>query len=153
MTLKRGYANAAAPGHTGVIQAGGGMTTAFIDTSVLIHLYRKHPEALAWLKTQTELLSVSSITWREFIDGAPSKNGLKLCLSILDNFELVRLSEADQDWAMLQLRRYCLSKGVHDEDCLIASVCYRLQVPIYTQNVKDLRKLLPGALVKRPFGA
>jgi predicted nucleic acid-binding protein len=118
---------------------------------VLIHLYRKHPDALAWLKAQTEALSVSSITWLEFIDGVPSKNGLKLCLSILDRFELMRLSEADQDWAMLQLRHNRLSKGVHDEDCLIASVCHRLQVPIYTQNVKDMRKLLPSELVKLPF--
>jgi predicted nucleic acid-binding protein len=127
------------------------MTSGFVDTSVLIHLYRKHPDALAWLKAQTERLSVSSITWLEFIDGAPSKNGLKLCLSILDGFELVWLSEADQDWAMLQLQQYRLGKGVHDEDCLIASVCHRLQVPIYPQNVKDMTKLLPRALVKQPF--
>jgi predicted nucleic acid-binding protein len=129
------------------------MTTAFVDTSVLIHLYRKQPDALAWIKAQTGLLSVSSVTWLEFIDGAPSNQGLKLCLSILDNFELVRLNEEDQDWAMSQLRRYRLSKGVHDEDCLIASVCHRLQVPIYTQNLKDMRKLLPSALVIRPFVA
>ena len=127
------------------------MTSGFVDTSLLIHLYRKHPDALAWLKAQTEQLSVSSIVWLEFIDGAPSRNGLKLCLSILDTFELIRLSEADQDWAMLQLQRYRLNKGIHDEDCLIASVCHRLQVPIYTQNLKDMRKLLPSPLVKQPF--
>jgi len=108
---------------------------------------------LAWLKGQTESMSVCSITWLEFIDGAPSKVGLKLCLSILDSFELIRLTEADQDWAMTQLQSHRLSKGVHDADCLIASVCHRLQVPIYTQNVKDMRKLLPSALVKRPFAA
>jgi predicted nucleic acid-binding protein len=129
------------------------VTTAFIDTSILIHLYRKHPNAVAWLKSQTQLLSITSIVWLEFMDGVPSKTGQKFCLSILDNFELIRLIEADQDWAMSQLKLYRLSKGVHDEDCLVASVCHRLQVPIYTHNVKDMQKLLPNTLVKRPFTA
>jgi hypothetical protein len=36
------------------------MTSGFVDTSVLIHLYRKHPDALAWLKAQTERRSLIS---------------------------------------------------------------------------------------------
>ena len=129
------------------------MTIAFIDTSVLIHLYRQHPEALLWFNGQETQLSVSSITWLEFMDGAPSKTGQTLCLSILSKFELIRLSDSDQDWAMQQIKDYRLSRGVHPDDCLIASTCHRLQVPIYTQNVKDTRKLLPETLVKRPFVA
>ena len=129
------------------------MTIALVDTSVLIHLYRRHEAALAWFKTQQEQLSFSSITWLEFIDGTPSNTGLNLCLSILSNFELIRLNDNDQDWAMEQSRGNRLSRGVHPDDCLIASTCHRLGVPIYTQNVKDLKKLLPDSLVIRPFTA
>ncbi len=129
------------------------MTTAFVDTSVLIHLYRKNLAAQEWFSLQTEQLSVSSITWMEFMDGVPSKVGQTLCLSILSQFELIRLTDADQDWAMLQMELYRLSDGVHINDCLIASLCYRLNVPIYTHNVKDLQKLLPSMLVAKPFDA
>ncbi len=129
------------------------MTVALVDTSVLIHLYRKHPAALAWFNSQRDQLSISSITWLEFIDGAPSKAGLVLCLSILTQFELLHLTKEDQDWAMQQMETYRLSVGVHIDDCLIASVCHRLQVPIYTHNVKDIVKILPASLVIRPFVA
>ena len=127
------------------------MTTALVDTSVLIHLFRKRPEARKWFDAQTSTLSVSTITWLEFIDGVPNKAGQALCLSILSDLELIRLTDEDQDWAMQQLSRYRLSDGVHPDDCLIAAVCHRLQVPIYTHNVKDLVKLLPETLVIRPF--
>ena|SRR5258708_971638 len=129
------------------------MTVGFVDTSVLIHLYRRHPAAQSWFVTQTQVLSVTSITWLEFVDGAPSKAGLTLCLSILAQFELIRLTSTDQNWAMKQMQTYGLSRGVHPNDCLIASVCHRLQVPIYTHNLKDLRKVLPAKLVIKPFAA
>src|SRR5688572_19359374 len=119
------------------------MTSGFVDTSVLIHLYRNHPAAKSWFNSQSVPLSVTSITWLEFLDGAPSKAGLALCLSLLSEFELIHLIELDQDWAMQQLQSHRLSQGIHANDCLIASVCHRLQVPIYTNNVKDLQKLLP----------
>jgi predicted nucleic acid-binding protein len=129
------------------------VTIALVDTSVLIHLYRKHSAALSWFNSQDEPLSVSSISWLEFIDGAPSTTGQVLCLSILSQLELIRVNDADQDWAMQQMRAYRLSKGVHPDDCLIASACHRLQVRLYTHNVKDMKKVLPDSLVKRPFVA
>jgi hypothetical protein len=36
-------------------------------------------------------------------------------------------------------------------DCLIASVVHRLQVPVYTHNLKDMRVLLNEALVIKPY--
>jgi len=56
------------------------MTIGLIDTSILIHLFRKHPAAEAWFTGQTVQFSVSSITWLEFIDGVPNKAGLAKCL-------------------------------------------------------------------------
>ena len=129
------------------------MTIALVDTSGLIHLFRKHPAALTWFNTQPNRLSISTTTWLEFMDGVPNRAGQALCLSLLAQFELIHQTEADQDWAMQQLALYRLSDGVHPEDCLIASICHRLQVPIYTHNVKDLQKLLPGHLIIRPFVA
>jgi predicted nucleic acid-binding protein len=87
------------------------------------------------------------------MEGAPSKAGQALCLSLIAQFELLRLTDVDQDWAMKQMVDYRLSRGVHSADCLIASICHRLQVPIYTHNVKDMVKILPSTLVIRPFVA
>src|SRR5258708_27955898 len=112
------------------------MASAYVDTSVLIHLYRKNLAAQEWFSLQTQQLSVSSITWMEFMDGVPSKVGQTLCLSILSQFELIRLTDADQDWAILQMELYRLSHGVHINDCLIASLFYRFNVPIYTHKFK-----------------
>lgn len=69
----------------------------------------------------------------------------------MKRFDMEYLTRADMDWAMEQMERYRLSRGVEINDCLIASVAYRLQVPIYTQNQKDFLKLLPPKLVIQPF--
>jgi predicted nucleic acid-binding protein len=58
--------------------------------------------------------------------------------------------QADQDWAMEQMERYRLSHGVGVNDCLIASVAYRLQVPLYTHNLKDMTPML-GKLAVKPY--
>jgi predicted nucleic acid-binding protein len=52
---------------------------------------------------------------------------------------------------MQQLERYRLSHGVGINDCLIASVAHRLQLPLYTHNLKDMRVLLGETLVIKPY--
>jgi len=59
--------------------------------------------------------------------------------------------ESDQQWAMQQMLQYRLSHGVSLTDCLIASVCYRFQVPLYTDNVKDFLPILDHKLVIKPY--
>jgi len=87
----------------------------------------------------------------ETIYGAPGKSGQTACKAWLDQFEVAHLAPSDQEWAMEQMLRYRLSKGVEINDCLIASVCYRLQLPLYTHNTKDMVKLLPASLVIKPY--
>ncbi len=50
---------------------------------------------------------------------------------------------------MEQMERYRLSHGVTINDCLIASVAYRLEVPLYTHNIKDMTPLF-GKLAVKP---
>ena len=47
--------------------------------------------------------------------------------------------------------RYRLSHGMSFKDSLIASICYRLQIPIDTRNTKDFVILLPAQLVIKPY--
>jgi len=90
------------------------------------------------------------MTWLEVMHGAGSKANEAASKTILNRFELVYLSQADQDWAMQQVERYHLSHGISINDSLIASVAYRLQVPLYTHNLKDMVPLL-GRLAIKPY--
>jgi predicted nucleic acid-binding protein len=127
------------------------MTVGLVDTTVIIHLFRKQPAAHAWLKAQTEPLSLTSITWLEVMHGAPGKAGQQTCEVIMSQFELISLTDIDQAWAMRQMKLYRLSHGVGIMDCLIASVAFRLQVPLYTHNLKHMRLLLNDTLVVQPY--
>lgn len=126
------------------------MSIGLIDTNILIGVYRNNPAAMAWFAAQ-EALAVCSVAWLEFMEGARGKAGQRRCLEILAPLDLVFVAEGDQRWAMGQVLRYRLSHGVSFKDCLIASVAYRLQVPLYTQNVKDFEPLLGVALVSQPY--
>jgi predicted nucleic acid-binding protein len=127
------------------------MTAGVVDSTVIIHVFRKNPAARDWLNAQPVRLLVTPITWMEVIDGAPGKAGQATCKAILSQFDMEYLTPTDMDWAMQQLERYRLSQGVGIHDCLIASVCHRLQVPIYTHNLKDMRVLLDETLVIKPY--
>jgi predicted nucleic acid-binding protein len=51
---------------------------------------------------------------------------------------------------MEQLEQLQFTHHVGKEDCLIASVAFRLQLPLYTHNVKDMAPML-GSLVIQPY--
>jgi predicted nucleic acid-binding protein len=101
------------------------VTVGVVDTTVIIHLFRRNPLARAWFAAQTDQLSLTTITWMEVMYGAPGKAGQADCRAILDQFELIHLTSADQAWAMQVLEAHRLSQGLGIMDCLIASVCHR----------------------------
>ncbi|HVU15267.1 MAG TPA: PIN domain-containing protein [Phototrophicaceae bacterium] len=127
------------------------MTVGIVDSTVIVHLYRREPAALDWYGSQSRQLSVTPITWMEIIYGAGSRSNLARCKTILSQFSMEYLTPADMDWAMQQMENLRLSHGVATNDTLIASVCQRLQVPLYTHNVKHMLVLLPTSLVVKPY--
>lgn len=82
--------------------------------------------------------------------GAGSKVKQTACKALLSQFDLIHLIGVDQNWAMQQMENYRLSHGVTTDDCLIASVAYRLQVPLYTHNLKDMTPMI-GSLAVQPY--
>jgi predicted nucleic acid-binding protein len=127
------------------------MTLGVVDSTVVIHVFRKNTAARAWIDVQSVRLLVTPITWLEVRQGAPGKAGQATCKAILSQFDMEYLTPTDMDWAMQQMERYRLSHGVGMNDCLIASVVHRLQVPMYTHNLKDMRVLLDASLVIKPY--
>lgn len=126
------------------------MITGFVDTNILIEVYRGNKVAKSWYESEPDL-AISSTAWLELMEGANGKAGQQRCLEIIAPLDLVFVMEDDQRWAMAQILRYRLSHGVSFKDCLIASVCHRLQVPLYTQNVKDFLTILGTSLVIKPY--
>lgn len=50
---------------------------------------------------------------------------------------------------MQQMENFRLTHGVTSQDCLIAAVAYRLQLPLYTHNLKDMVPLIGTLALKR----
>jgi predicted nucleic acid-binding protein len=86
----------------------------------------------------------------EIMHGAGSKAKQVMCKTILSQFDLVYRALVNQIWAMQQMEDYLRSNGVTTEDCLIASVAHRLQMPLYTHNLKDMASII-GTLAVKPY--
>jgi len=53
-------------------------------------------------------------------------------------------------WATEQLIVFNLSHNIDVFDCLIAAVSHRLQIPLYTRNLRHFEPLL-GPLARPPY--
>lgn len=125
------------------------MIDAVLDTTVIIHLFRGYAPALAWFNNQQHY-GVTTTTWMEVMQGVKSKAHLAQTKSVLSQFEILDLLPSDQRWAMQQLERFQFSHHIGMNDCLIASVAHRLDLPLYTHNLKDMTPLL-GDLAVKPY--
>jgi len=122
---------------------------ALLDTTVVIHLLRRYQPALAWFNNN-QVYGVTSTTWLEVMEGTTSKANQTQAKGILAQFEMLHLTTADQVWAMQQLEHFQFSHHIGMNDCQIASVAYRLRVPLYTHNIKDMAPLI-GKLAVKPY--
>jgi predicted nucleic acid-binding protein len=125
------------------------MVDALLDTAVLVDVLRGHPPATSWLATQPHL-GVTTVVWLEIIEGSSSLRAQRIALRLLHGLERVEVTPLDIDWAIRQLTRLGLSQGVDAMDCMIASVSYRLNLPLYTHNLKHFVPLL-GPLAQKPY--
>jgi hypothetical protein len=124
---------------------------ALLDTSVVIDVLRSYPPALTWFQQRrSALLGVTPAVVLEVIYGAPNKARQKQATTSLSQFTMVYPVERDYDWAIQQLIAYRLSHNVGVVDCMIAAPAYRLQLPMYTTNMKHFQPLL-GRLAVRPY--
>jgi predicted nucleic acid-binding protein len=125
------------------------MINAILDTTVIIHIIRKYPPALAYINV-ADYYAFTPITWFEVIVGAANKQQREQLIYSINQFQLCHHTEADQDWAITQFERFQFSHHIGYNDCLIAAVAYRLQIPLYTHNLKDMQPLL-GILAVQPY--
>lgn len=125
------------------------MVAALLDTAIVVDVLRGYPPARAWLSAQTDL-GITRIVWLEVLEGADNGREQWRAIKLLNEFEVVETIASDLDWATEQFIRFWLSHKIEVFDCLIASVSYRLQLPLYTTNTRHFTPVL-GALARRPY--
>ena len=125
------------------------MVKALLDTNILVDLLRRYSSAENWLEGESDL-GVTRAVWLEVLQGVENGVEQQRAIRLLRDFELVELTTADFEWATQQLIKFGLSHGIEAFDCLIAAPAHRLQLPLYTRNLKHLAPLL-GALAQRPY--
>lgn len=82
--------------------------------------------------------------------GAPDKKARDRAAAFLKQFTMIYFTQSDMIWAMQQVHDYRLSHNVGILDSFIAAPGYRLQLPLYTRNLKHFAPLL-GKLAQEPY--
>lgn len=127
------------------------MVIALVDSSIVIDLLCGYANAVSWYSEQTHL-GISGIVWQEIIGEAPGPQKRYHAIQLLSSFsQTIDLTANDAIWAVDQLREIRLSDNTIDiYDCLIASANARLNIPLYTRNLKHFAPLL-GPLAQVPY--
>lgn len=120
-----------------------------LDTAILVDLLRGYPPATLWLKGQPQL-GVSPVVWLEILDGVTNRTDQERAVKLLGHFLRTEVLPNDFDWAIRQALALRLSHNVDVMDCLIAASAYRLDVPLFTRNLKHFQPLI-GSLAQRPY--
>ena len=126
------------------------MVSGLVDTAIIVDLIRGFPDTQAWLVSTEGALGTSDFVWLEVIEGAPNKQKQKAVIDILSDFQLIETTSEDTRWAVKSLIRTRLTHNVDPFDCLIAAASHRLEVPLFTRNLKHFKPLL-GDLAVRPY--
>ncbi|HSS78887.1 MAG TPA: PIN domain-containing protein [Thermoanaerobaculia bacterium] len=121
-----------------------------LDTAIVIDILRDHLPAISWLQAQQEPLGLSPVVWLEIIEGAASKPDQKRAVQLLERFERVEVAPMDFDWAIRGALALRLSHNIDMMDCLIAASAQRLQLPLFTRNLKHFQPLI-GSLALKPY--
>jgi predicted nucleic acid-binding protein len=128
------------------------MVNDLVDANVLIELLKNYPPAVAWRGglANNVILGTTVFAKMEVLVGAENKRDQQTAVNFLQQFDNVYLTDADANWAMQQFVAYWLSHRADMNDCQIAAPCYRLQIPLYTRNLKHFRPML-GTLAQKPY--
>lgn len=125
------------------------MATGIVDTSIIVDVLRGYSPAIAWFSSQNQI-AISPFVVFELVEGTENKQALNRALNQIADMEVADFTTTDLAWARRQLIQYRLSHNLDTFDCLIAASAYRLQLPLFTRNLKHFSHLL-GNLAVRPY--
>jgi tRNA(fMet)-specific endonuclease VapC len=122
-----------------------------LDTTIVIDLLNSNAFAVAWYQgLGRQQISITPVVWMEVVQGARNKTERAQILRFLRQFSIEHSIYDDNNWAMIQFAQFNLSHGIEIMDIMIASVAVRLNVPLYTLNLKHYAPL-PNVDERRPY--
>ncbi len=124
----------------------------FVDTDILIDVFRRVPRALDfWRRAEaSSQLACSVFSVFELVAGCRNLREQRQVLRHIATLEIIHAESTDSVNALRWYRSFFLSLGIGFLDCLIAAAAARLGYTLHTLNTKHFR-VVPGLHVKRPY--
>ncbi len=92
----------------------------FVDSDVMVDIFRKHPPALVWMrKHKQDVLAISGFVAMELVQGCQNKLDQKRVEKYLMNIQIVWPSEAACQSAWTTFSTYYLSHSIGILDAVI----------------------------------
>lgn len=128
------------------------MAEPIVDTSVFVDLFKRRPEADAYIGTRLRSgrLALHAAVTAELIAGLRDRAEIKQFDTLTSHTRVIFPTEADWTLALRLCRTHARSSGVDWVDCLVAATAIRLGVPVATINEKHFRPIR-GLTVIRPY--
>lgn len=124
---------------------------ALLDTTILVDLLRRFSPAETWLRTCGNFrFYIADIVVLELHAGCRNAQEKERLDRFCRRFAPLHLVPEDTIWAVEMFRRFRLSHGVGILDVLIAAPAARLEIPLFTCNLKHF-EFLPDIQVERPY--
>jgi hypothetical protein len=123
----------------------------FLDTDVVIDIFRQYPPAMAWLDPiVTEKIILSGFVVMELIQGCKNKTDQEKIERKLINYDVAWASAETGKEALSVFSRYHLSHKLGIFDALIGQTAVALNLPLYTFNQKHY-SVIPNLRTVRPY--
>lgn len=107
-----------------------------VDTDVLVDFFRGHSKAVAFIKTNSSHIVLSSIVVAELYAGVKGDSELSALESFLSLFRVIPVTLAIARTGGLYKRDYGKSHGIGLADAIIAATCETENLELMTLNIK-----------------
>ena len=107
-----------------------------LDTDVLVDFLRGQPDAVAYVKSEADRISLSAIVVAELYAGARDDDDLRRLDDLMSLFPVIPVTADLARAAGLLKRDYSKSHGVGLADAVIAATAEALEAELKTLNVK-----------------
>lgn len=121
-----------------------------LDTDILIDLLRRHPPAVAWFATLTEVPGVPGLVVMELIQGCTNAADLRAVTKLVKPLRVVWPTEADCRRALADVTHYRLAHHLGALDALIGACTIGLGATLCTFNVKHYQVMV-GLATEQPY--
>jgi predicted nucleic acid-binding protein len=121
-----------------------------LDADVLVDIQRRHPPAVAWYHSLTELPSVPGLVVMELVQHAQNRHQVRAALRLVSPLPIVWPTEPDCARALADFIAFQLSHSLGLIDALIGACAIGRAATLCTFNVRHYR-VMAGLVTEQPY--